>query len=119
MICSYDAHIMVVKVDISGKKFIVEQDIQEFCENNEYRYVRHASLHGDQIAFVSEQGKNLNKIVTFKLSSGLVTNLVEVVGGYRFCEFNINGQIYAVKKMVEEGQLEGTPEKDLILTYES
>ena len=54
MICSYDAHIMIIKVDLAGKQFVVESDITDFCENNEYRYVRHASLHGDQFAFVSE-----------------------------------------------------------------
>ena len=52
-------------------------------------------------------------------SSGLVSNLVEVTGGYRFCEFNSKGHIYAVRKMVQDGQPEGTAEKDLILTYES
>jgi len=105
MICSYDAHIVVVKVDIDLKKFIVEQDIQEFCERNEFRYVRHASLNGDQFAFVSELGKHENKIVFFKCNSGssIVSELIEISGGYRFCEFNIKGEIYAVRRIVQEG----------------
>jgi hypothetical protein len=68
MVCSYDGSIAIVQVCPHLKSFIVEQDIVEFCDKDEYRYVRHASLNGDQVAFVSEQGKDLNKIVTFKAS---------------------------------------------------
>jgi hypothetical protein len=44
---------------------------------------------------------------------------VEIVGGYRFCEFNKDGKIYAVRKQAKVGQAPETAEKDLILTYES
>jgi hypothetical protein len=68
LLCSYDGHIAIVQVFPELKSFILEQDIMEFCEKDAYRYVRHASLNGDQVAFVSEQGKDSNKIVTFKAS---------------------------------------------------
>ena len=39
--------------------------------------------------------------------------------GYRFCEFNESGNIYAVKRKIVDGQAENTPLKDLYLQYES
>jgi hypothetical protein len=71
------------------------------------------------VAFVSEQGKDLNKVVTFKASQSIASDIVEIVGGYRFCEFNKDGNLYAVRKLAKVGQAPDTAAKDLILTYES
>ena len=65
MVCSYDAHIVILTLSQDLKQFIVEQEVLEFCERNEYRYVRHASLNGERMAFISEQGHHLSKIVVF------------------------------------------------------
>ena len=74
------AHFMVVKVSEDLKAFKIVNDISHFTERNEYRYVRHAAIHGSQIVFVSELGKDLNKIVYFKYDQGEVTLLKEYYG---------------------------------------
>jgi hypothetical protein len=44
----------------------------------------------------------------------------EFIGGFRFCEFNSKGQIFALCKHVTEGQDEvSTPQKDIVLNYET
>jgi hypothetical protein len=58
----------VVKLAPDLSHFLVVHDIQSFCEQDPYRYVRHASLYGEAIVFCAEIGKEMNKIVYFKIN---------------------------------------------------
>ena len=42
-------------------------DINELCERNDYRYIRHASIRGNLIAFCAELGKHKSKVVIMEL----------------------------------------------------
>lgn len=62
------------------------------------RYIRHASFRNDTFIFCSEQGKEENKLVIVSLKDEPKI-LAEIKGGYRFCEFNKQGDIYGVRKL--------------------
>ena len=54
---------MIVKLADDAKSFQVINDIRTLAGHNGYRYVRHAAICGSQIAFISEHGKDKNKLV--------------------------------------------------------
>ena len=56
---------MVIKLNDEKTRFEVVRDIPDFCEDNNFRYVRHCSMMTDKVTFVSELGKEKNKIVIF------------------------------------------------------
>jgi hypothetical protein len=45
---------VIVKVTSDCEKYEIVKDVVEFREKNEYRYIRHATIRGDTLAFVSE-----------------------------------------------------------------
>lgn len=55
-------------------------DVVHFREKNEFRYIRHASLHKMNITFCSEQGKDENKLVVLNLDE-VEPKLVTVIKG--------------------------------------
>lgn len=55
----------MLKLSEDMSHFLVIQDIQNFCEQDPYRYVKHAGLYDHSILFCAELGKDKNKIVAF------------------------------------------------------
>ncbi|CDW77113.1 wd40 repeat-containing protein [Stylonychia lemnae] len=90
------------------------KDITQIRENNDFRYIRHATIRENKIAFCSEHGKELSKIVLFEFQEDNSLNILfEQPGGYRQCEFNSEGDLFAVRKYLKVENNEET------LTYES
>lgn len=48
------AHFIVLRIDEELKGFIIISDIRGILENNDYRYIRHASIRNEFIVFCSE-----------------------------------------------------------------
>jgi hypothetical protein len=67
-----------VEEDLSG--FVKIADILEFCEKNEYRYIRHATIRENHVAFCSELGKEKSKIVAFRVQDSNSILLMEKSG---------------------------------------
>ena len=79
--CSYDGkskylakhaigHIKVVRLVESAEnklKFEEVNSIEHLIEDNCYRYIRHAVIRGNIIAFISELGHHENKLVIMEL----------------------------------------------------
>ncbi len=73
---------MWVHLSEDRTRFEIVHDITYFRENNNYRYVRHASIRGNRVVFCSELGKENNKIVTFELNeqNGEIRLIGEISG---------------------------------------
>lgn len=54
---------MVLRISYDLSKFVTISDITCFRDNNEFRYIRHASIRDDLIVACCELGKELNKII--------------------------------------------------------
>ena len=110
--CTYDGHFVILRItkDLGG--FEILRDISRYREDNNYRYIRHAVLRENMIAFCSELGKDASKLVVIKVTDEDHGILKEFSGGFRFCEFNREGHIYGVRSVLKQG------EKDVI-QYES
>ena len=44
LICTYDGHFIILKLQHDLSSFTLLHDITRYRENNDYRYIRHASL---------------------------------------------------------------------------
>jgi len=60
---SFVAHFVIVKFADDAKSFLVVNDIKTLAGQNSYRYLKHAAIFGSQISFISEHGKDKNKLV--------------------------------------------------------
>jgi hypothetical protein len=70
---------MVVSLAKDLSSFVVVHDITDLAENNNFRYVRHAALMNDTVLFVSEQGKEKNKLVSFEASKQGILSVAKSV----------------------------------------
>jgi hypothetical protein len=61
-------YFVILKLRECKLKFDVVHDIHLYKEKNEYRYIRHAAIYGDKIAFCSEIGKLESKISVLSLN---------------------------------------------------
>ena len=58
------------------KSFEIINDIQHLRENNDYRYIRHAALSDNNIAFCCEIGKDSNKLVVIKVHEDSTCDII-------------------------------------------
>ncbi len=57
------------------------KDLRTLAGMNEYRYVRHAAFCGAQIAFISEHGKDLNKVVIAEVAADCSLRVLKEMTG--------------------------------------
>jgi len=63
LVCTYDGHFIILRVREDLSCFDVIHDVTRYREDNQYRYIRHASLREHTILFCAELGKDSNKLV--------------------------------------------------------